>query len=76
MGEILAGVEKVSVIALLIFGWFLWNDLGEFRQEFRQASAQQNEHIIQLNRQYGQLTGKLDLLIQLQGGNPAQAAKP
>ena len=76
MGEILAGVEKVGVIALLIFGWFLWNDLDEFRQEVRQASVQQNEHIIQLNRQYGELTGKLDLLIQLQGGNPAQAAKP
>lgn len=76
MGEILAGVEKVGVIALLIFGWFLWNDLDEFRQEVRQASVQQNEHIIQLNRQYGELTGKLDLLIQMQGGNPDQAAKP
>ena len=72
MGEILAGVEKVGVVALLIGAGFMWNDIGDMEDELVKV----NRNIVELHKQYGELTGKLDTLIQLNGGKSAQAAKP
>ena len=72
MGEVLAGVEKVGVVALLIGAGFMWNDIGDMEGELVKV----NQNIIELHKQYGELTGKLDTLIQLNGSKPTQAAKP